>query len=234
MKTIVPILALFFAFLKIVTAVSTEKEASGVLNLYLDYSFDQYPDLTKQDVAELRNGEEVSLTYTVVNLEEFDLAVVGVGGSFRDPNTGEDKVNLTSSALGPIFLKPQSTETFSQRIPLNVLDGNYILSPQVFAAVNDTIQVIPVKGQLTVITDVPISWFDPKLLFLEAILLGSFSVLVYVAYEAGGKKYLRGTAPVAKQNKKVPTAAAAESTGKSYDTNWIPEGHLKFKKGKKN
>ena len=70
-------------------------------------------------------------------------------------------------------------------------------------------------------------------------MLITFAGLIYVGYEIWGKQYFKGVAPVKAKKVSAAKASSPVATGPStisatgYDTNWIPESHLKQKKTKK-
>lgn len=183
----------------------------------LDYVIEEYPDLEASEVAQLWQGEEIHVHHTITNNEDTDITVVGLGGSFRDPLTGDYKVNLTSNSVGPITIEPGKSTEVRQRITLDFLPGNYFLAPQVYVAFNDELKVIQARAQLAVLKDVPISFFNPQLLFLEALLLALVGGAGYFFYSSYFQKYFKQTAPVTK----------GKSTGKTsgFDPSWVPSHH---------
>lgn len=210
------------------------EKATESINFVVDYSISEFPQISNTDVAELTNGEDISLEYKVTNKEDKDISVVGLGGSFRDPANGNIKTNLTAAAVGPVLVAAGETTSFIQKIDLNLVADNYLLTPQIFVAVEDELKFIQARGQLASVKDVPISFFNPHLLFLEAILLATIGGVLYVVYDIWGKKYIEGTVPISKPSKKSSSPSPVTvATGKSYNSEWIPEGHLKQKKSKK-
>ena len=81
--------------------------------------------------------------------------------------------------------------------------------------------------------------FRSKIDLLELVLLITFAGLIYVGYEIWGKQYFKGVAPVKAKKVSAAKASSPVASGPSttsatgYDTNWIPESHLKQKKTKK-
>ena len=109
--------------------------------------------------------------------------------------------------------------------------------PHVFVAHDDLIKVIPCRGQLASIVDAAVSFFDPRLIFLELVLLATFGGIAYFVYEIWGKQYLRGTAPVKVPVKKSGSPVAVKEaspvgSASGFDESWIPEAHLKKNKKK--
>lgn len=218
---------------KVLGDVDVDSEQTSTLNLDVDYSIEEYVDAAATDVLELYNGEKITLSYTISNNEEYPVGVVGVGGSFRDPRTNEIVTNLTSSSVGPIVLEAGQSQRFKQAIELNLYPENYILAPQLYLSISQQFLSIQARMQLANVSDKPISLFNPQLLFLEVVLLGTFAIIGFVVYELFGKNYFKSTSTA--PTKKASTGTKASSpgpaaSGKSYDSSWIPEGHLKNKK----
>lgn len=190
-------------------------------NFELTYILEQYPDVEPQQMVELLTTKPLEVFYTLVNNEEKDISVVGIGGLFIDPKTGEVTVNQTANSIGPIVIKPGETDHFRQKINLNMEPGSFVLSPKVYIAYDDDLKVMQARSQLIAVVEEPISFFDPQLLLLEVILVASVAAALYFYNPKILQDYFKGTAPV-----KVP-AGAAKGTTTGYDPNWIPKSHLK-------
>lgn len=197
--------------------------------LGLAYTIEEYPE--KNEVIDIYNGDSITLTYTVANDNEQPATIIGVGGSFKDPNTNEVSTNLTTGNVGPIVLEQGQSQQFKQLVELNLIPGNYILAPIVYVVVEEQLVQFEAETQLASVSDRPISFFNPQLLFLELILVGTIGLVGYFGYLTFGKPYFKKVAPVKKPNK-VARASSPE-TAKSYDSSWIPENHLN-RKTKKN
>lgn len=214
-----------------VSAIGEESDPAAVLKFNVDYTIKEHPEIAPTDVVDLFNGDTITLDYTVSNDEDEQLAIVGVAGSFRDPATNEINTNITAASVGPIVLEPGMSHKFSQSINLNLYPNNYILSPVLFVSRGDAFVTATPRPQLASVSDTPISMFNPQLLFLEIVLLATFAGIGYLLYESFGKAYFKGTAPT-KKPVKTPTASSPAPEGKSYDSSWIPEGHIKKTKKK--
>ncbi|KAK6457253.1 increased recombination centers protein 22 [Scheffersomyces xylosifermentans] len=214
---------------------AAEGEKPHSIAFIVDYSIVEYPEITETDVVELTNGNSITLNYQAVNNEETEVTIIGVSGTFLDPTTGKVLVNLTAGQVGPLTVQPGESESFNQKIPLNVLPANYKIVPQLFVAHEDKVKHVAIRSQLATIVDAPVSIFNPQLLFLELILLASAAGLGYFVYQTWGKQYFQGTAPVASSKLRAvsPSSEGSATGGKAYDESWIPEGHLKQKKQKK-
>ncbi|CAI5758142.1 unnamed protein product [Candida verbasci] len=218
------------------TVIAYETTGNEVVDIVIDYSIKENPEISKNDVATWTNGDEVTLEYILENQEKSDITIIGVTGQFQNPVTNQIVTNLTTGKIGPITVASGEAVKFDQKINVDLIASNYELIPQIFIAHEDLIKVIPCRGQLMQISDKSISLFDPRLLFLELVLLVSFIGLAYVVYEIWGKQYLKfnnSTTVKVKKTAAKPAAVSQGSTTSGYDVNWIPEGHLKAKKSKK-
>ncbi|KAK6461141.1 increased recombination centers protein 22 [Scheffersomyces coipomensis] len=207
----------------------------NTINFFVDYAIKEVPKVRESDVAELNNGQSITIQYTAVNKEEFPVLVIGIGGTFNDPVTNEIVSNLTIGNIGPITIAPGESQNFEQKMSLNLVPNNYLINPQLFVAIDEQVILIPIRGQFATISDLPISFFNPQLLFLELVLIASFGGLLYFLYEAYGKQYINGTGPIALKAAKKAAAAAPSSgagTSTALDDSWLPD-HLKQKKAKK-
>lgn len=231
---------LFTVFSLIIAAVAAAGAAEEAdigreaIDFTVDYRIKDHEDVPATELLEVYNGADHYFVYDLVNNDERDVTVIGIGGVLLDPLTGDVKVNLTSGSVGPETLTQGANFTFNQHIPFNVVPANYVLTPQLFLVIDGDIKMVPVRPQLLLIVDEPISFFNPQLIFLELVLLATFAVAGYVAYDLWGRNYLYG--PVTKKlTKKQPRAASPTGTtsGAAYDASWLPEGHLPKKKTKK-
>lgn len=195
------------------------KADTELTNFELDYVILEYPDVKDSELVQMWQGEQINVRHTITNQEDTDLTVVGLGGSFRDPITGEFKVNLTSNSVGPVVIEPGKSATVGQLITLDFLPGNYFLSPQVYVAFKDELKVIQARAQLAVIKDVPISLFNPQLLFLEVLFVALVGGVVYLMYPTYFKPLSKRTASI----KKGSTANSGSTSG--YDPAWVPSHH---------
>lgn len=184
----------------------------------IDYVIDEYPDLEFSEVAHMWQSEVISVRHTISNMEDIDLTVVGLGGSFRDPITGDIKVNLTSNSVGPLVIEPGQTAEVIQKIDLNFDPGSYFLAPQVYVTFNEQLKVIQARAQLAIVKEVPISIFNPKLLFLEALFLVVICGFGYFFYASYLQTYFNKTASITKN-----TNASGKSSG--FDPSWVPSHH---------
>lgn len=194
------------------------KDQVGLSKFQLDYVVEQYPELSVQDVAEMFCEEDISLLYTITNEEDSDLTVVGLGGSFRDPLTGESLVNLTANSVGPVVIAPGETATVGQKILLELIPANYYLSPLVYVAFKDELKQVQARPQLITLKEMPVSFFNPQWMFLELLFFGTIGILGYFAYTSWFKSYFVSITPV---DKNVPVSAKTSG----FDPAWVPSHH---------
>lgn len=183
--------------------VLTDSDEGQVIQLGVNYSLEEFPEIDAFGVAEFTNGETVTILHTATNNEAEKITVVGVGGSFLDANSKQPVVSLTDSAVGPLIVEPNESITFRQAIPLDVPAGNYVLAPKLYIALDDNLKAVPLRGQLATVSDIAVSWFDPHLLVLEGVFGALVVGVVYAIVSSWGNKYVKGTAPV-KQSDWLP------------------------------
>lgn len=191
------------------------QQDTELTNFKLTYHIKEQPDLEPTEVAALWDGSHISLVYNFTNNEETDIRVVGLGGAFRDPLTGEYRVNLTSNSVGPVVVEPGQSIEVMQKIPLDFGAGSFYLAPRMFVVFNEELKVIQARGQLAVLKELPITFLNPQLLFVELLLLGLVGAAGYFLYTSYLQSYFKGTAPITKNDD-----SSAKSSG--YDPSWLP------------
>ncbi|WPK23652.1 hypothetical protein PUMCH_000894 [Australozyma saopauloensis] len=198
-----------------------ESDPTSLLNFDLSYIIENQPELGVQQVLEILNSDPLSIYYTLVNNEEHDITVMGLGGVFLSPLNGEPVVNITASSIGPIVIKSGEKDEFRQKVNLDMDTGNYVLVPNVYAAYQGKMKVVDARQQMVSVTEVPLSLLNPQLLFVELVMLAVVAGLVQFFYPSFLSNYFKGTAPV-----KVPRAGKSSGSSTAYDPNWIPKSHL--------
>lgn len=208
-----------------------QQSGTKVIEFDADYTIKERPEVAPTDVAQLYNGDSITLSYTVTNKGAEQVTVLGVGGTFRDAKTNEINTNITSGSIGPLVLEKGQSQQFSQIININLLPDDYILVPILYISYEDEFLSVTPRPQWTEVRDPPVSFFNPQLLFLELVLVVTFGGIGYIVYELFGKKYIKGTstAPTKKVSGQT-TGTTTGADGKSYDSSWIPQGHIKKKK----
>lgn len=181
------------------------------------------------DVIELYNGEETVLQYTFENLEEDEITVVGVSGSFRDPRSGQIMANITDAKIGPLVIPSGEAKVFTQRIGINLPTGSYLLAPGIYIVKDSALALVGTRTKLVLIDDQPISIFSPQLVILEILLLVTLALGGYFVWVNFGADYLKSVSKASVDTKKVSQQSTSTSTGakKVVDESWLPEGHAK-------
>ncbi|CAH6719650.1 increased recombination centers protein 22 [[Candida] jaroonii] len=195
----------------------------GGLKVDIDYSIEEFESST--GVLELFNSDTITLVYNVENDadSEHPLSIIGVSGTFNDPASNDIVSNITTGSVGPITLENGQSQQFKQAINLNLVPNNYILKPIVYMAVDNQIVPVTVKPLLANVSDIPISLFNPQLLFLELVLIVTIGVVGLVLYDLFGKNYFNNIVP----KKTVKKDSVPVESSKGYDSSWIPKHHIK-------
>ncbi|KAH3676138.1 hypothetical protein WICMUC_002160 [Wickerhamomyces mucosus] len=184
----------------------------------ISYNLVDKPD---SDVQELFNGEVIILNYTFHNFEQEEVSIVGVGGQFVDPTNGQTLANITDANIGPVIIPPGDFRVFQQRVGINLPENNYLLAPGLYIVRGSQLALIGTRTQLTIVSEKPISLFNPQFLLLELLLVVTLGVAGYFAYTTYGVDYFQTTAKTAKVQPASPSADSA------VDQSWLPEGHVK-------
>jgi len=188
------------------------------------------------DVIELYNGEEITLNYTFINNEDIEVSVVGVGGNFANPATGEVVANISDAKIGPITIPPGEAKVFNQRVGINLPMNNYLLTPGLYVVRESSLALLGAKTQLAIVSEPPISFFSPQLLFLEFLLVATIGVGIYFVYITYGVNYFQTTAKTGSAPVRSTTTGSGDSrpritttaSGKKVvDESWLPEHHVK-------
>lgn len=187
-------------------------------NFKISYVLEGHPETTPEVAVEFLISKPINILYTLVNEEERDISIVGVGGDFVNPTTGEKAVTINANSIGPIVVKPGQLETFRQKVNLDMSPESYALVPNVYVAFDEALKVIQAPPQLVTILEDVVSFFDPQLLLLELILVAAAGVVVYFFFPSLFQSYFKSTAPV--------TVKSSVGSSSSYDPNWIPKSHL--------
>lgn len=192
---------------------------SNRLRYLIDYKF-----VGREDVGEVLsifNGDEITLNYTFANHEDQEISIVGVGGQFLDPMTGENKANITDARLGPLTIVPGAEVNFQQRISINLSPNNYVLVPGLYILQDTSLALIGTKTTLAIISDRPVSLLNPQFLVLELLLLALIGGAGYYGYE-----YFNKTDASKAGKKKSKTIAKSAGKASGVNSEWLPE-HIK-------
>lgn len=215
-------LKLFITLAYLQFAVWGLQESQELINFEANYILKDYSSIGPHEVAYFDQGEEVTLVHTIVNKEDSDISIVGVGGSLLNPSTNEISVNLTANTVGPIVIKSGDLASVGQKIALKVAPGNYALSPQVYVAFLDELKAIQPRKQLAIVRDVPISLTSPQFLFLECILVIVLVIIAKMFYPESSRNNHSGSKETTKK---------ASASG--VDPSWLPPNHQQLSQSKR-
>lgn len=202
---------------------SSHSEVLDLRNFQLDYVIEEFAEIEKNLVIEAQYGQKITLQYSISNEEDEPFTVVGLGGSFRDPLTGEHAVNMTANSVEPVVIEPQSSTVIRQSVELDFPLADYILAPAVYVAFKDLLRVIQARGQFLVLKDAPVSFFEPQMLFLELLAIIFIGVASYYVVHSPSKKDAR---------KKVVKQKSA-ITLSQVDLSWLPKNHQQIQTKKR-
>ncbi|KAH3682692.1 hypothetical protein WICPIJ_006355 [Wickerhamomyces pijperi] len=205
-----------------------QDQLSNQMRYLIDYNIIDFP---KDQPVSLYNGDEITVNYTFANHEDYEISVVGVGGQFLDPYTGEAKANITDARLGPLAIAPGAEINFQQRIGINLAPNNYVMVPGLYILRDTSLALIGTKTTLAIVTDRPISLFNPQLLVLELLFLAFIGAAGYFGYEYFTKASTAAPKLSKKQAKLNASASAAKSTG-TVNSEWLPDNLKKTKQRK--
>lgn len=187
-----------------------------LVNFELEWTVEGHSDDDPSLPLTISEGEHITLRHNIKNNENFEFTVIGLGGSFRDFQTGEIRVNLTANSVGPVEFNSGDTHIIRQILTAGLAADTYFLSPLVYVTIGDQMKAIQAAGKVIVVETVPILIFEPKFLFLEVLFLGLAAFVGKAIYATFFTKYtVHRTA--------TPRADSGKST--SYDPSWIPS-HL--------
>lgn len=186
--------------------------------LHLTYVLEGNESAEPEELVEFLYSKPISIIHTLVNNEERELTVVGVGGRFLDPSNGKIMANITAVSLGPLSIPPGNSNSFRQIVNIKVNAGNYVLVPNVYMSYDESMKVMEARSQLLTVVEIPISLFNPHLLFVELVLVAVASFTMYFFYPNFLKNYFKSTAPV--------KVSGARGTSSGYDPSWIPKTYL--------
>lgn len=200
------------------------------IDLYVDYTLPDQPNVRHDEVASFINGENATLKYTVASQEKQEVVnLVGVGGFIRDADTNALKYNLTAEAiLPPVLVKPNDTHSIDQTFAIDFVPGTYVLAPEVYIVLQNEVKMIPITPQLIRVADVAVSFLDPQFLALVALFGALVAMVLTFTYNRYVATYLQGTAPLPAAAKRAARRehATGVATG-AYNADWIPKEHLK-------
>lgn len=216
-------------------------------NFHIDYTISFKEDIESGIILDIFNGETIELAYTFSSLEPTEVSIVGLGGELLDPITGENMANITASQIGPVNVLNNQTTNFTQRVGINLEDGQYLLVPAIYIVYQDQFMMLGSKNKIINVIEPSISIFNPQLIISELILLASFAAIIYYIYITFAAKYLSGILPSSllptdKKSKKYSSSSnsssnssttASASSSNVHSDSWLPDSHKKLSKKQK-
>lgn len=209
---------LFIGSLSVFSAV---RAVEGVTQLNFDISYNVVGrDEGPEDRIEYDENDVIHLTYTAVNHEDRDVTIVGISGTLVEPTTHEVLGNLTTQTVGPYVIAPGQNFSYGHKIPLSLSPGTYDVAPVNFISFDDDIKIVPLRKQPIFITEVDISPFEPKFLFLQLCLSAATGAIIYWSYQRN--------ATLTKDKKQLKKVAKSVNV----DESWLPETYSHSEKPK--
>ncbi|OBA19553.1 hypothetical protein METBIDRAFT_13309 [Metschnikowia bicuspidata var. bicuspidata NRRL YB-4993] len=182
-------------------------------NYKIDFYIEEHEEVSASEVAELVYGETITINYNLKNEEDSVMTIVGLGGAFLDPLSGDPLVNMTANSVEPIILQPEESTHVRQKVTVDFPLRDYILAPNVYVAFKDQLKGILPRGQPVSLSEPPVSLLHPKLLFLELLFLGAIAAYVYQFHRSAVELYFKDIAPETK---------LMQSSG-SASGSWLPK-----------
>lgn len=189
--------------------------------------FPNSEDTTK--LPEFINGRDVPVQFFFTNNEETPVHIAGYFGSFYYNKKGKmdeaPYANLTTSKVGPLSVESGNNTSFDTKILVNLPPEDFDLVLSFFVGHQNEMVIIKTDPIKVTVVDPPVSFFDPKFLFVQLILgltvvaIGYFVSNTYLMPYLDTKKTAGPKAAVS-EKKRVNVG------DKGYDQSWIPSHHL--------
>lgn len=195
-------------------ALSAAASAAGprLSQIKLDYHLKKQPLLDPHEPAEVEGGETVELVHSFTNNEDSKVVIVGVGGHFSDPLSGDILQNMTTEMTEMVAVGPGELRTVRQLVPIDLDAGAYVMTPSLVVAFEEQYMLAAARDQLVVVVVQPLLLWSPQLLFLEALV---------VLFAAGGVYLSRGTPKPAGK----PAGKPKGNPAPRLDPAWVPAHH---------
>lgn len=168
---------------------------------------------------EFENGDNTTFRYTFLNREDHNVSVVGLGGRVYDVLSNENAANISASAVGPIEVGTNETVEFQQIINLILKEGDYVVSPDIYVEKGEETMRVIASPSLVRILPPPMSFFNPKFLFVQLVLgllIAAFSYFTFFK-PSNSKTTQRGSKNINN----------SQDSKKSADPSWLPANHTR-------
>ncbi|KZS92505.1 hypothetical protein SISNIDRAFT_486529 [Sistotremastrum niveocremeum HHB9708] len=180
------------------------------------------------------NGERNKMSVSIENTSEYNVTVIGVGGSFHKVETDALIKNTTGLTYG-VYLIPGAKITVPYSFHSELKPGETRLHIWIDHAVSGTKYRVTAYDSIVTIVEAPLSIFDWKLVSTYIITLGLIGALGYFAYDSFFPA--SSTKPKARKPKpqsiSSPVGTVTATGAGGYQEEWIPAHHLKKTKGAK-
>ncbi|AGO11773.1 AaceriADL001Cp [[Ashbya] aceris (nom. inval.)] len=191
------------------------EDTQKIAQFNIDYSILEQPNFVPGAFSEFENGDNVTLAFNFVNNEEVPVTLLAVGGNIVEIHSGTEVANITRSSLGEIEVDVNSSVTFNQAINLKLNEGGYYLLPNIFVIKDGELMRVGTTPSLIKILPPVMSFFNPRFLFIQTVLIGVISYITYFVFTSSKRERKRAVSKT-KAPKKV-----------KVDESWLPENHLK-------
>lgn len=203
-----------------------------------------FPDSTNpKKLPEFINDKETNVQFQFQNNEDTAVHIAGYFGSFFYNKKGVIEktpyANLTTSKIGPLAIEPGKNATFDAKIMVNLPPEDFDLILSFFVGHQGDVVIVENKPLKVTISDPPISFFDPKFLFIQLVFGLTIGAIGYAVVTLGLIPYLDQSPAASKKStasskKPIPEKKSVNPGEKGYDESWIPTQHLQQKSKKAN
>lgn len=203
-------------------------------------------------LVEFINDKELAVQLILTNNalpsanSEADSVLIGaLGGAFYeiDKKTGlpSDKIytNMTVAQVGPVKLEAGETKEIDHKLRVALPPNTYGMGLTLYVQHGDDVFTVQLSKDKVIVDDEPISSLDPRLLIVQVILgvsmLGGGYVLsknVLLPYLEGSKKSNKEDERRTKAKSPIREKSPESGSDSAYDEQWIPEHHLRPRKGR--
>jgi hypothetical protein len=199
-----------------------DEPVSQLARFSIEPKFVAFDSTEKPDLV---NGQETTVNFTVTNNEDYPVQVAAFGGYFSYPGKATPYANLTKTALSDVTVEGNSVKSFITNVKPTLPPTDFDLYFNFIVGYERQFSSVSIRPISVTISDPPISAWDPKLLFVQAILGGAVMILGYYLSNTYILPYFVDPA----ESKKAAADAykkASASKAQSYDESWIPKHHL--------
>lgn len=136
----------------------------------LNVSYKVVPD---REHSKYQAGETIRIDYTLTLEEDSEpVALIGFAGDIVKYPTAEHHGNLTAVRAGPADVMPGGSAVVSQQIQLTLPQGYFVLRPALFMKREEKVWIANPMPLILDMQAETVSFFDPRFLVLQVILLG--------------------------------------------------------------